>query len=52
MHQDQLTAAEIAIKTHTTLETIPEDVASIIASNIQSWAEIEGDLDQRDEARR
>lgn len=38
MDQDLITSTEVAVKPPTTLENIPEDVAGIIAEQIQGWA--------------
>ena len=51
MNQDQ-TTSEVSVKTPTTLENIPEDIAGIIAEQIQGWATVEGDMDEREKARR
>ena len=52
MDQDHSASTEVTIKTPTSLENIPEDVAEIIAEQMQGWARIEGDLDEREKARR
>lgn len=52
MNQDQPASTELTIKTPITLETIPEDVAEIIAAKIKAWAKVEGDLEQREKARK
>lgn len=52
MDQDQIASTEIAIKTPPALEDIPEDIAVLIADSIKGWARIEGDLDEREKARR
>lgn len=52
MDQEQITTTEVAIKTPPTLESIPEDIAGIIAEQIQGWATVEGDMDEREKARR
>ena len=52
MDQDQSAATKLTIKSPTTLENIPEDVASTIAGFIKNWAEIEGSLEAKENARR
>lgn len=52
MDQEQYTSTQVAFKDPTTLETIPEDVAVIIAELVKSWADIDGNLEQKDKAKR
>ena len=52
MGQAQSGSTELKVKSSTTLETLPEDVAGIIAEEIKSWADVTGDLKRREKARR
>lgn len=52
MDQEQYTSTQITFKDPTTLETIPEDVAVIIAEHVKSWADIDANLDQKEKAKR
>lgn len=52
MDQDQSASNELTVRTPITLETIPEDVAEIIAANIKAWAKVGGTLEQRERARK
>ena len=53
MNQDQSASTELTIKSSITLETIPEDIAEVIAEIIKSWATIiEGNLERREKERK
>lgn len=39
-------------QTQTTLDTIPEEVATLIAEKIRDWAKVDGNLNEREKAAR
>lgn len=50
-HEDT-ESSDVALKKTGTLDTIPDDVAAIIAEKIKAWAEIEGSPEEREKATR